>query len=248
MPTGSLDKNLILTSLVYPRMDVVGVEMAGSIEKLAGMGYWIEAAVFFPGEVTMAIYDAITSPNNPRPLEYVQDPASGRYLRESRDPGTQVERPVVVEKTPFVKATVGIDHTIAGKAYFNFQYVHGFIDEFGAGRAARPRRDSINLKEDPRVEARLGDYLVAGVDVKTLGDRLLFRFFGVLKLPSVDLTTRLWDNYAPTGVLFPQIVWTVWDATELMVGGFVMLGDRSTKFGDPAAGASEVFMKARVSF
>lgn len=248
MPTGSLDKNLILTSLVYPRMDVVGVEMAGSIEKLAGMGYWIEAAVFFPGEVTMAIYDAITSPNNPRPLEYVQDPASGRYLRESRDPGTQVERPVVVEKTPFVKATVGIDHTIAGKAYFNFQYVHGFIDEFGAGRAARPRRDSINLKEDPRVEARLGDYLVAGVDIKTLGDRLLFRFFGVLKLPSVDLTTRLWDNYAPTGVLFPQIIWTVWDATELMVGGFVMLGDRSTKFGDPAAGASEVFMKARVSF
>ena len=104
------------------------------------------------------------------------------------------------------------------------------------------------MKEDPRVEARLGDYLVAGVDIKTLGDRLLFRFFGVLKLPSIDLTTRLWDNYAPTGVLFPQIIWTVWDATELMVGGFVMLGDRSTKFGDQAAGASEVFMNARVSF
>ena len=89
---------------------------------------------------------------------------------------------------------------------------------------------------------------MAGVDVKALRDRLLFRLFGVFKLPSVDLESGQWDDWAPTGVLFPQIVWNVFDATELMVGAFIMLGDRSTKFGDAAAGGSQVFAKAKVSF
>ena len=246
--TGSVDNNTVQTTLVYPKTDVIGVEMAGSIQRLGGLGYWIEAAVNIPTEIRMGIYDAITLPGSLRPLEYQQDPATGRYLRVTFNPDQQVTRPVVVEGTPFVKATIGVDYTIGGRAYINVQYVHGFIDEFGAGRAARPRRNSIDIREDPRVESRLGDYIVAGVDVKTLHDRLLLRLFGVLKVPSVDLETRLWDDYAPTGVLFPQIIWTVADATELMLGGFVLLGDRSTKFGDPAAGASEIFLKARVSF
>lgn len=246
--TGSVDNNVVQTTLVYPKTDVIGVEMAGSIQRLGGLGYWIEAAVNIPGEVRMGIYDGITSPGKLRPLEYQLDPATGRYLRVTFNPDQQVSRPVVVESTPFVKATIGVDYTIGGRAYINIQYVHGFIDEFGAGRAARPRRNSIDIREQPRIESRLGDYIVAGVDVKTLHDRLLLRLFGVLKLPSVDLESLLWDDYAPTGVLFPQIIWTVADATELMLGGFVLLGDRSTKFGDPAAGASEIFVKARVSF
>ena len=208
----------------------------------------IEAGVNIPTEIRMGIYDAITLPGSLRPLEYQLDPATGKYLRVTFNPDQLPPRPVVVEGTPFVKATIGVDYTIGGRAYLNVQYVHGFIDEFGAGRAARPRRNSIDIREDPRIETRLGDYIVAGVDVKTLHDRLLLRLFGVLKVPSVDLETRLWDDYAPTGVLFPQIIWTVADATELMLGGFILLGDRSTKFGDPAAGASEIFVKARVSF
>lgn len=246
--SGTLDNNTTKTWLAYPRMDVLGVEMAGSLERLGGLGYWIEAAVFFPGEMQLAIYDAVTSPVNPRPLEYVYDDFLGKYVRLSRPPGTVVERPIVVEKTPFVKATLGIDYTIAGKLYLNIQYVHGFIDEFGAGRAARPRKNAVDISEQPRVESRLGDYVVAGVDLKLLREKLILRLFGVLKLPSVDLETRLWDDYAPTGVLFPQIIWNVFDATELTVGSFIMLGDRSTKFGDAAAGASEIFVKAKVSF
>ncbi|MFO0658183.1 MAG: hypothetical protein U0787_24345, partial [Polyangia bacterium] len=97
-------------------------------------------------------------------------------------------------------------------------------------------------------ESRIGDYVVAGLDVKLLNERLLMRLFGVLKLPSIDLQSKLWDDWAPTGVLFPQIIWNVFDGTELMVGSFVMLGDRSTKFGDPAAGATEVFVRGKVSF
>lgn len=245
--TGSLDNNLTQTLLVYPKMDVLGVEMAGSIEKLGGLGYWIEGAVIFPGEVGLGFYDGIT-PGGVKPFQYTQNPATGTYFRDTRTVGSIAETATVVERTPFAKATVGIDYNIKGRVYFNIQYVHGFIDEFGAGRAARPRTNAIDINEKPRVESRIGDYVVAGLDIKMLGDRLLLRLFGVYKLPSFELTTKMWDDYAPTGVLFPQIAWTVWDATELSIGGFVMLGDRSTKFGDAAAGASEIFARARVSF
>jgi hypothetical protein len=163
--------------------------------------------------------------------------------------GTPAARPLVISSTPFVKATIGADYTLAaGKVYLNFQYVHGFIDEFGAGRSPRPRRNPRDINEAPRFEARVGDYLVAGLDLKFFSDRLLCRLFGVFKLPSVDLASRLWDDWAPTGVLFPQIIWSVWDGTELMIGGFLMFGDRTTKFGEPAAGGTEVFAKAKVSF
>ena len=53
--TGTLDNNLTQTLLVYPRMDVLGLEMAGSIERLGGLGYWAEAAVIFPGEVGLML-------------------------------------------------------------------------------------------------------------------------------------------------------------------------------------------------
>jgi len=245
--TGTLDNNVTLTQLVYPRMDVAGAEMAGSIERLGGMGYWIEAAVFFPGEVELALYDAITSPNAPRAMEYVPGP-DGRYYRSILPVGAQGQRPLVIDRTPFPKATIGADYAFGGHLYVNIQYVHGFIDEFGGGRVARPRKDAIDVAAQPRVESRIGDYVVAGLDVKVLNERLLLRLFGVLKLPTVDLQSKLWDDWAPTGVLFPQIIWNVFDGTELMVGSFVMLGDRSTKFGDPAAGATEVFVRGKVSF
>ena len=35
----------------HPRMDVVGLDLAGSIEKLKGLGYWLEAAVFCPADL-----------------------------------------------------------------------------------------------------------------------------------------------------------------------------------------------------
>ena len=37
-------------------------------------------------------------------------------------------------------------------------------------------------------------------------------------------------------------------ATELSLGAFIFLGDRNTKFGDPAAGASEIFAKAKFTY
>ena len=38
------------------------------------------------------------------------------------------------------------------------------------------------------------------------------------------------------------------ERTELSLGAFVFLGDRASKFGDPAAGASELFLKAKFTY
>ena len=240
--TGSLANTVARTALIYPRVDIVGAELAGSIERLGGVGYWAEAALNIPQEVRLGLYEEVLT-GQQRAINY-----NGGEVGFLPLGGAPAFRPTVVERAPFVKATIGADYTIKGRVYVNLQYVHGFIDEFGAGRYPRPRRDPSNPTEPLRWESRIGDYLVAGMDVKAFADRLLFRFFGLIKLPTVDLATRQFDDYAPTGVLFPQIIWTVWDATELMLGGFIMLGDRSTKFGEPAAGGTEIFAKAKVSF
>jgi hypothetical protein len=177
-------------------------------------------------------------------------------------------RGTIVPTTPFLKLTVGADMTIAGKLYINMQYIHGFIDEFGSGKAVHALNNPLAAKdqsETPRVEQRLGDYIVAGADVHLASDRLLLRVFAVIKLPSLNFSPGAGESvtdefqlcdpakmqatcYKFTGVLFPQLIWSVWEATELSVGGFIFIGDRTTKFGDPAAGASEVFAKAKFSF
>jgi hypothetical protein len=158
-------------------------------------------------------------------------------------------RGTVVPSTPFFKLTAGLDYSFNKFLYGNLQYVHGFIDEFGAGKQcyALPGEKPGGLS---RCEDRIGDYLVLGFDLKFFSDALLIRFFGAFKLPHVDdkITGTETVDQRFTAVLFPQIAWAVWDATELTLGAFVFLGDKSTKFGDPAAGASELFLKAKFQY
>ena len=98
-------------------------------------------------------------------------------------------------------------------------------------------------------QRRIGDYAVGGLDFKFLSDTLLLRLFGIVKLPSLYFDGGpKFDEYHATGMLFPQIAYQVWDGTELSLGAFVFFGDRSTKFGDPATGASELFMKAKFTY
>ena len=154
----------------------------------------------------------------------------------------QHDRGIVVPSTPFVKLTAGVDYSFNKHLYGNFQYVYGFIDEFGAGKAFFAHPGGA-IGAPARSEARIGHYLVAGADLKLFNDALLLRFFGAFKVPQVgDQDPHF------TAVLFPQIVWAVWDATELSVGSFVFLGPRDSKFGDPAAGASELFVKAKFTY
>jgi len=230
--------------VMWPRMDVVGADLAGSIEKLKGLGWWIETAVFFPQKITYGTYNDSFGGHDPITFEDkgTKD-ANGNELYQPHLTAPEFQRGTVIPSTPFVKLTAGMDFTWNKYLYSNLQYVYGFIDEFGAGQQCYARPNPTLVFGDNRCEARIGHYLVVGSDLKLFSDQLLIRFFGAFKVPQMGD-----EDPKFTAVLFPQIAWAVWDATELSVGAFVFLGDRDTKFGDPAAGASEIFMKARFTY
>ena len=165
----------------------------------------------------------------PQEMRMALDPPPGfaQFLDQSGRDG------VVIPDTPYLKATAGFDHTLARHLYVNVQYVHGFIDEFGSGKNIW-RASSSPSKEV--TSPREGNYVVAGTDYKLRDDRILLRFFGV------------YDFDDSSAVLFPQVVVTTWAATELSVGAFVYVGEPTTKFGDPAAGASQAFARAKFSW
>jgi hypothetical protein len=229
-----------VTALVmWPRFDMLGFDLAGSIAKLHGLGYWIEGAVYWPQLVTYGIYNDSFGGHDPvtfNPDSTVKIPYTESGIR-----------PTVIPAMPFLKLTAGFDYSVNKYLYMNFQYVHGFIDEFGAGKSCFATSTSVG--GPTRCESRIGEYLVLGADLKLLSDALLIRFFGAFKIPHYDDDPLKPGGALPfTAVLFPQIAWAVWDATELSVGAFVFLGDRASKFGDPSVGASEIFAKAKFTY
>jgi hypothetical protein len=227
--------------VMWPRMDVLGADIAGSIEKLGGLGYWVEAALFFPEKVTYGIYDELTTNHGPVTFTPVASGGTHGWI-ENAGVMPYDQRGTVIPSTPFVKVTAGLDYSWNKYIYSNLQYVYGFIDEFGAGKQCYALPGA-HVGDEPRCESRIGHYLVVGSDIKLFSDQLLIRLFGAFKVPQLDDESPKF-----TAVLFPQIAWAVWDATELSLGAFVFLGERDTKFGDPAAGASELFMKARFTY
>jgi len=101
-PTGILGEVDIASELIYPRMHIAGIDMAGAI---ANVGIWAEAAVFFPEKVKM-----ITDLS-----------ALGMGIQES----------IALDNKPYVKYVVGADYTFKNGIYINGQYLHGFIHERG---------------------------------------------------------------------------------------------------------------------
>ncbi len=116
--------------LGYPRMHMWGFNMTGEVnpfkkikESIKGIGYRIEAAIVVPQAYS---------------IELVQDKLPGvlqpaglyDYLYNGVPGGPQ---PNVVDPTPFLKWTLGLDYSFGSHVYVNAQWVHGLVDEFGAG-------------------------------------------------------------------------------------------------------------------
>ena len=79
-----------------------------------------------------------------------------------------------------MKYVVGTDYSIASWWYVNMQFLHGFVDEFGADN--------------------LENYIVAGSDLKFFNDQMTLRLFGIVNLTDQsfvlypNLMNRFWDN------------------------------------------------------
>jgi len=101
-PTAAPGEVDIATELVYPRMNIIGMDMAGAI---ADIGIWAEAAVFFPEKIIMT----------------TDLSALAMGVQES----------TVLDSEPYVKYVVGLDYTFGNGIYINAQYLHGFIHERG---------------------------------------------------------------------------------------------------------------------
>jgi hypothetical protein len=267
--------------LGYPRVQVLGLNMAGQLNvdklwrRLKPIGYRFELGVFFPQESTIALLQdpmvfggGITQPG-------------GEYSYATTVGWTGGHRPVTVRSTPFAKWTLGLDYTFSRHVYSNVQWVHGMFDEFGAGDwisegwAVRQGGVSSTAGETAfcalgkdgtkcaheLLHPRLGDYLVLGVDVKLVEDRLLLRLFGILDLSGMH--EEKWDAAAGkrvrqhhnaftregySVVIYPEIDYNLGNGLELGLGALMQLGNDYTKFGDPAAGGSLVWTRAKYSY
>ncbi len=95
-----------VAEVMYPRMQVAGLDFSFSTPALLDIGFVGELAVYFPEEVTFAM----------RAYQ-----GSDKILELSN---------VNVPSTPFIKATFGMEYTFAKWLMVNAMYVRGFFDEF----------------------------------------------------------------------------------------------------------------------
>ena len=273
-------KGALLTDITlhYPRMHVYGLNVTGEFnpfeglgEDIPGIGYRFEGALVVPTQVKMKLTNgdiAIAGFNIP----------GGEYDYDGDNlPGGP--RPIVVDDEPFLKWTLGLDYTFGSHVYANLMWVHGLADEYGAGDwigGTKAVRESgvLGTKLDAAIQCalprdgtkcareilrpRLGDFIVAGVDIRFLDDQALLRLFTILELSGYEESSfepisgeRVSSSlpfYTPEGFsasILPELSYNFGNGLELSLGSLFNLGKTYTKFGDPAAGGSITYMRAR---
>ncbi len=192
------------TTLAYPKMQVLGLNFAGEIpltwihKKLKPIGYRLEVGIFFPkkqglklvqNNVTMGMPnvgifgDMLAKYNGDYPLYGMSD--------------------LALDETPFAKWTLGLDYTFGSNVMLIAMWVHGFVDEYGAGdffhkgytiRDVELTDDAVQLTDcfvsndgskcvsKEVIRNRLGDYFVLGADFQFLEKRGLLRLFLILEM------------------------------------------------------------------
>ncbi len=123
---------------------------------------------------------------------------------------------------------------------------------------ALPRDGAECVEEWSR--ARLGDYAVLGADFKFLNEALLLRLFTIVDVTGYQKTAwsepdqkRVTTSYpffteqGFSGVIYPEANYNFGNGLELAAGALFLIGGTHTKFGDPAAGGSLAFARARYS-
>jgi hypothetical protein len=193
--------------LAYPKMQVLGLNMTGEMnpfgkihKSIKSIGYRLELGVFFPEETRLRVEQ-----DNVQFLFVTKD---GEYEYPDGDNR-------VTDNRPFAKWVLGLDYQFNRFIYMNTQWVHGFVDEFGAGDWMQPgvatRASDVSAATDCDFDLaafagtgekcagewnkpRLGDYLVWGTDFKALQGSFTFRLFTIWDLIGVYRST--WDETA----------------------------------------------------
>lgn len=122
-------------TLEYPAIQVVGGNFAGELNPWfflkngpPPLGYRLEAALVLPEQQrTRLTQDEIAF----GPL--VQPAGEYDYGIDTPGDGPLGGRPVVLDDRPFMKWAAGLDYTFGKHLMVNGQWVHGMLDELGAG-------------------------------------------------------------------------------------------------------------------
>lgn len=95
----------VLARLVYPRLNILGFDMAGAV---GGVGLWAEGAIFFPERV----------------VGETVFPVPGFGL---------ISQPrIALSNKSYTRFVVGADYTFSNGIYLNGQWAHGFLHERGS--------------------------------------------------------------------------------------------------------------------
>jgi len=209
-------------TLIYPKMQVLGLDFATQLPFLGNAGLWGEAGLFIPADDYRLVTELPTA------IDVTYDDGIANPIRE-------IDGPVVGAKggkaTSYVKATVGMDYTIGKHVYLQGQYLRGFIDEFGAGN--------------------IGNYLVVGSELVFFGRHLIVRTFAVVDFPSgkQDAASTV---IAPSLIMVPPWGFVTLEIGGFaFVSEASKSKDKSlnrTKFGQSATGSSIVYFKVAGQF
>jgi hypothetical protein len=209
-PTQCIEGTLVTdVTLEYPKMHVYGLNVAGEVnpfkwidDDINGVGYRLEGALVVPRSASIKLT------NDELALGIPQAAGEYDYDGDGRPGGRE---PQVVDDAPFLKWTLGLDYTFGEHVYLNAMWVHGLVDEFGAGdwitEGYAVRQSGIadganvlacalakNGETCSReiLRPRLGDYVVLGADFKFMNQAGLFRLFTILDATS--LVEEMWDD------------------------------------------------------
>ncbi len=275
-------KGLLETAVTmhYPQMSVYGLNVTGEIgwlqdlsDAFQAVGYRLEGALVVPTRSTLTIT------NDQLDIAFPQPAGEYDYDDDGRPGGPE---PIIIDDTPFLKWVLGLDYTFSEHVYANLQWVHGMVDEYGAGdwlnegwavrqggvttddtittlQCAIPRDGTRCAREV--LKPTQGDYLVAVADVNILEQSALIRLTTILYLNGI------WEDYWSeaarrrvrehhdlfsakgfSAVVYPEFGYNFRNGLELGTGALILLGNDYSKFGDPAAGGSLVWTRARYSF
>lgn len=96
----------------------------------------------------------------------------------------------------------------------------------------------------------LNNFIVAGLDLKFWSERILIRLFTLLQLDWLDEIGDPYEEWKEelSANLFPMFRINPWGAVAIDLGAIIPLGPRSSYFGQPATGATTIFLRARAAF
>jgi len=262
--------------LEYVPIQVVGLNLAGEMNPLGWIhhsfqpiGYRVEAALIMPERMEMTLtqddLDFTLMPQAAGEYDYGLNGAKPTIVPDTPFMKWAIGLDYTFGRSVYMNAqwVHGMFDEMGAESIF-----HGGWVSRGGGVDSEVIETSIcSLNQDGTECAweisrpRIGDYLILGSDIRFANQNGLIRIFTVLDLGGAreehwdaDKGERVQTYHGAfsekgfSAVIFPELSYNFGNGFELGGGVLLELGERHTKFGDPAAGGSVAWTRASYSF